>query len=490
MPDTQLTNAVAFPQDAGTGNSGTADYASAAYFSMLAKHVGGEYVGDGLAFENVDTGANQVDITAGYAFIVDDVSINSADRTTTPTIQTTSATFDTTLPSNSDMPYVVVLPSDEVDFTLQNGNNDVYLYIDVTQQNDVYIRYGTGVTNPENDGTPKPALQLGTVDTTNETTTRTADGGGQFSARELNGSLTGNVALTDLAGANLNIAGGSLNATTNNNNDLLKSHSWINITNEDPTLGEVSRQFADNGDGSTIYVDVEGTVNGSGKITNPVKTLTKGCERIPLENIGSGALYVAPGNYTDENDDIYVPFLRGNTNATKFYITQLGDDNSQNLPAGDPSDYAISSHVHLGGLGSTKNFGIKGLEMDGFSGSGFCSVLKCNANPAAGENYSMQFRGAHSYVENCSIGTGASTSTYGLSVKDCSRVALQNCDIDGDTDAINIAGGCYVTMDSTCTLSGNAVGGMSDAAILADVNMVTGSLLVVDNRVYVGGQTV
>lgn len=168
MTDTTVTDAVCFPQDAGTGvPDESADYDSAAFFSLLSKYKGdGSYVGEDatgsptLQFAAVDTTNETVDVDAGYAYIVEGGhSVQSGSQTT----------YDTTLPIGS--PYVVVLPTNVTGLGLgADTDSDLWLAVDPTANDSVYIRHGSGLSVPTD-----PSVKLGTVDSSTGATTRAND---------------------------------------------------------------------------------------------------------------------------------------------------------------------------------------------------------------------------------------------------------------------------------------------------------------------------
>lgn len=168
MTDTTISDAFVAPQDDGTGvPNGSEDYTSAAYFQALAKYKGdGSYVGEDntgsatLQFANVDTGNNTVDVLSGYAYVLGGphiVQTNGNDN------------YATQLPI--DTPYVVVLPSSVTGLDLaDNAVNDLWLALDPTQNDEVYIRHGSGLSAPSD-----PSVKLGTVNTSDGSTTRPND---------------------------------------------------------------------------------------------------------------------------------------------------------------------------------------------------------------------------------------------------------------------------------------------------------------------------
>lgn len=168
MTDTTVSDAVVFPQDDGTGVPDTnEDYNSAAFFSLLAKFKGDtSYVGEDTAgsatlqFANIDTTNEQVDVQAGYGYIVESGH----------TIQSGSQTsYDVSLPVSS--PYVTILPTNVAGLGLGTDSvNDVWLAVDPTANDSVYLRHGSGLTAPSD-----PSVKLGTVNTSDGTTTRPND---------------------------------------------------------------------------------------------------------------------------------------------------------------------------------------------------------------------------------------------------------------------------------------------------------------------------
>jgi hypothetical protein len=166
MTDTNIVDAVVFAQDDGTGvPDGSESYDSAGGFSLLSRYKGdGNYVGEDtngdatLQFNDVDSTNNEFDVGTGHAYINDSVSIQSGAQTS----------YDTTLPD--DVPYVVVLPNEVTNLSLDSGTNDVWLAVDPTANDDVYIRHGSGLSAPSD-----PSVKLGTVDASSGATTRGQD---------------------------------------------------------------------------------------------------------------------------------------------------------------------------------------------------------------------------------------------------------------------------------------------------------------------------
>jgi hypothetical protein len=166
MADTNLVDAVVFPQDDGSGVAdGQEDYDSAGWFALLSRYKGdGNYVGEDttgnptLQFNDVDTTNNEFDIGTGYAYINDSVSVQSGAQTS----------YDTNLPN--DVPYVVTLPDEVTNLSLDAGTNDVWLAVDPTANDSVYVRHGGGLSAPSD-----PSVKLGTIDASTGSDTRPND---------------------------------------------------------------------------------------------------------------------------------------------------------------------------------------------------------------------------------------------------------------------------------------------------------------------------
>lgn len=156
MTDTTISGAVAFPQDRGTGvTDGKSDFPSAGYLGTLGQAIDTDYVAKGLDFTNVDATNNTVDVTSGVAFL----SVSGAD------VQDVDGGYNVTLPN--DMATAVALPN-SVTLSLDSGAvNDIWLAVNPGSQEGVYIRHGSGLSSPTD-----PSIKLGTVDTSNGSTTR------------------------------------------------------------------------------------------------------------------------------------------------------------------------------------------------------------------------------------------------------------------------------------------------------------------------------
>lgn len=491
MTDTSIS-ATVFPQDPGTGvPAANADIASAGYFGVLSRYVGGTYVENGFEFQNVDTGANQVDITAGHAFIEDTVSDSSQSRTTYPAVQTGSTTYDTTLPANAKPCYVVILENDLVDLTLAEGENDLFLFVDPTTADSASIRHGTNVTNPQLDANPKPALYLGTVDTGPSGTTVRKSDGAVIRASQLDGILTGGATVTDLIGTNLRVINGDLVATTETTNNQFTVTDNITIQNETAANGWVTRPYGDNGNGNNnnIYVDPGGNDGAAGTQGNPVATIQEAFSRLTyLYNEEGTGIHVNAGNYTNEPADVYTPYIRHHTSVGRTYIGQPNDHTDAGPPPGATANFHIQSHVHLIGMGKNDHVGIKGIEVDGVDFVGWSRSLNCNFNPAAGHDYAVYASGGYVYLKACNIGTGP-TDDYGVIAEDGAHVILENCSVSGNTDAIKIGNGAVVSATGNCTINGNNLNGLNQAGINNHVDIAEGGVFVPDNR-YVAGGTV
>lgn len=184
MATTTLSDAYATPLDEGIGSVADGDERrnSAAYEAAIAAYQGGAYVHTGLDFSNVDTANDQVDISAGRAYV--ELSSPGAQSGRG---SSSSTTHDITL--SAPVPIAIDLVSGITDFQLQSGTNDVYLVLDsdgatTGTAGDVYIAYGTSIAAPS-----KPSVQLGTVDTTNGTATPLNAGGVNLAQQRMLGRV-------------------------------------------------------------------------------------------------------------------------------------------------------------------------------------------------------------------------------------------------------------------------------------------------------------
>lgn len=365
MTDTSVSDAVVFPQDDGTGvTDDSEDFNSAAYFGLIARNVNGEYVANGLGFANIDTTNEQVDITAGHAFITDPGNqVQSGSQ----------RTYDTSLPGGSDMVYAVVLPTNVVDLNLDtDATNEIWLAVDPASNDGVYLRHGSGLNAPGD-----PSVKLGTVNTSDGSTTRPNEGpvfkGPSVEVDEITGGVTPSP-ITDLVGPHLYINSGSLAVVDD----------WINDTG-DTMLGDLSFDVGaditgevDSGSGTTDDViwgatvqDVAGTVDNIRWERDAGATIA-----FRVYNAGTGT---ALADVTDSGDlDLtggagYVAFqgYGGGTyylgNAPDTEVAGIKIETGTNPASGDPIFIIESSggserlRVEHDGVTSTSNM----LDSDG-----------------------------------------------------------------------------------------------------------------------------
>lgn len=187
MTDTRVTDdSYVVPQDPGTGTPSKDDPTSAAGVGLLAKHAGPTYrpLDGGLTFD-VDTANDQFTLNAGYAFVLDDVSDTTSSRGVggRPRVQSTASSgYDKELP-NDVLPgaknvYVALLQIDQTGLSLAaDTDNEVYLIVDVTSQNELVIRHGEKPQLvPDN-----PSILLGEIHSGTGATARPNDGVGMVS---------------------------------------------------------------------------------------------------------------------------------------------------------------------------------------------------------------------------------------------------------------------------------------------------------------------
>lgn len=150
MASTTITDAVVFAQDDGTGVAdGSESFASAGYLGLLASHVGGEYK-EGMGLSALDTTNETVDVAAGHCFVED--SGNTVQS------EAGGGTYDTTLPSGSNMVYLVVFPTDETVDLDADTDASLRVVVDPTSPDTVTVEHNTSPTNP--------ALEIGAADST------------------------------------------------------------------------------------------------------------------------------------------------------------------------------------------------------------------------------------------------------------------------------------------------------------------------------------
>lgn len=166
MATKDITDAIVAPQAAGTGLSSEDVIVDAATAALLSNHVGGEYVGSGMDFTRDDSN-DEIDISAGYCYIIDDSSSTGGSRGAggNAQIQSTSDSgYDTEIPT--DFPYIVFLPTSVSISVTDNTDTDIWINItDVSTNNSVEIRSSSGGgTTSAPSGTN---IKLGTINDSN-----------------------------------------------------------------------------------------------------------------------------------------------------------------------------------------------------------------------------------------------------------------------------------------------------------------------------------
>lgn len=141
-----------FPEDSGTGgySAGDGDFDEAANFASLADAVGlTDYVVEGLNF-TLDAGTPSLDISQGKAVVTQS--------------STTGAKSGET--RDNGVAFVAELDA-RTGLSLTDGDvNHVFLSVDLTSADTINI-----IINTTNSAPSQPYVKLGTVDTTNDTTT-------------------------------------------------------------------------------------------------------------------------------------------------------------------------------------------------------------------------------------------------------------------------------------------------------------------------------
>lgn len=491
MTDTSITASV-FPQCDGTGvPDGSESRGSAAIFALLSSYIGGEYVGNGLAFANVDTGANQVDITAGHAYIVDDLNIGSSARSNRPITQTTDfGTYDFVLPDGTDMPYVVLIPQQVVDLQLDEGVNDIWLAIDPRNPEDAFIRHGTGLTTPESDVTPFLALKLGTVDTGPSGATTRPNDDPLLALRGLGGSIAGNDVIDNITGENLSINAGALDVNANFTPNLADADIDFLIQNDDFPYGMTDRPLMDNGGRTDYYVAPGGNDNNPGTQAQPFQTMDRVLREIPHIVYGLVNIHVANGTYNNAGGTTRTPF---SYMATPYSMVAIGQDlgnRAQNLTQTTRGGNAhITDVTHTGALGRPDQCVLKGIESDGQQLNGAGMDISCQINGYAQNVRAFGTKSGHFIVEDCLVGDVNHTHSFlftnspFMTIRGGSRLNSQN-------QAIDWGEGGMVFMTGDCNVNGNNVGGLNNNGVLNFNQFGEGNTLVVDDRLFVNGRYV
>lgn len=150
MVDVSLSTATVFPEDAGTGapvDTDEGDYVSGGHLaSLILNRASNSYVEDGAAF-TVDTGANQLTVGKGLAFVRFEGGLSVQDK---------DGDYDT--PWNYPVMFLVAFGKESKIPLEAGGDNDVYLWLNLDESDGAYLRVGRGVQPPSG-----PSLKLGSA---------------------------------------------------------------------------------------------------------------------------------------------------------------------------------------------------------------------------------------------------------------------------------------------------------------------------------------
>lgn len=145
MATTTVSDAVVVPQAKGTGLGSEDDNVDAASAALLAAHSGGEYVRLGMGFTRDDTN-NEIDVGAGFCYIIDDSTSTGGSRGSGGNAQiqsTSSSGYDTEIPD--DQVYLVIFPTTASVSVSDATASDIWVNItDVTSNNAVELRSSSG----------------------------------------------------------------------------------------------------------------------------------------------------------------------------------------------------------------------------------------------------------------------------------------------------------------------------------------------------------
>lgn len=174
MTDTLISDGEPGLLDEGIGSvtDGNERWYSAAIIGAVCRVVTGAYVVQGTGFADIVTtdGSESVNVDAGMAT----VQVSSVQFQTTLGGDSTPA-YDETVPVPITVP--LILPTQTGDLALaQDTVNDLWLALETDgtgpggTPGDIYIRHGSGLSAPSH-----PSVKLGTVDSTDGSTTRPND---------------------------------------------------------------------------------------------------------------------------------------------------------------------------------------------------------------------------------------------------------------------------------------------------------------------------
>ncbi|SNZ18185.1 hypothetical protein SAMN06269185_3284 [Natronoarchaeum philippinense] len=155
MPTTQISDAIVFPEDKGTGLPSTsdADYSSAGHFGGLAAQSNStDYVEAGMGF-TPDFGTPALDIGAGLAYIRHEATVNVQDDV-----------GDYINDWKQGISLAVQVPSVSGLALTDGATNHVFVALDLSSNNGAEY-----VINTTGDAPSAPSLKIGTVDTANDT---------------------------------------------------------------------------------------------------------------------------------------------------------------------------------------------------------------------------------------------------------------------------------------------------------------------------------
>lgn len=410
MTDTTVSDAVVFPQDEGYGvPDGSEDYISGGFLGAMARYADGTYVDEGMNFANVDTTNEQVDVTAGVAFIdVSTVSVQSGSQTS----------YDTTLPSG--VPMVVVMPTSVADLGLgADTGNDLWLAVDTSQQDTVYIRHGSGLSAPTD-----PSVKLGTVDSSDGSTVE-ANRDAAVTYRSADAEdMTASNSLTDPAGvshtgelADIDDVGSGGNVSSDSGRELYSSTA-INVT--------VDSSGAD-------YTSIQAAVDD-----------------IPFLLYDEVVIDVASG-FNASTEDLLVQPIHGGTGT----VSALGWEHKVRI-IGDtttPSNNPLGSVMVVGMSGGFVS--IDGFELqndnphdnDNAAAAAYMSdSVRFNfVNFAGGTNGIISYGKSHVGVKDCDLGSNA-LSGDGLVVKHDGHIQEQRV---GSGVSGNVGGHAYLPTSGT-----------------------------------------
>jgi len=292
MTDVLMTNGLVFPEDKGTGapvESDEGDFGSGALFGTLANRRGGSsFVTKGSFDISVTVGSTDstLALSEGLGQLTYDGSAEGVS------VQDGSQQYSTSWPHKSG---VIAHSTGISDVTLETGSNDLYIFVDLTQQNGVYLRYGTSVAEPSG-----PSVYLGTANSDgskNKVNDLPDDELKRLGLTELTGPIVGGSVVTSLLGPGNAVENGELRSSYGTDE---RAHFG---DSDEVTAGYVG-DYDGNGNPAFTVVDESGTSNKNLLADRPDAGTVLDVGGVSIDAKGGGGATVETGGVIDTDDTI------------------------------------------------------------------------------------------------------------------------------------------------------------------------------------------